>query len=384
MKQKLISFLNSIEDEISELCKYLYNNPEESFKEYNASKYVINILNNYNFITEENFLNIPNCFMAKKGSAHPKICFLCEYDAVINKGHITGHNLLTSTSLAAALTLGNIITEIGGSVILIGCPGEYLGGSKITLTKQGVFDDIDVVMECHPSTSTAESGTSYAITALEVSFKGNSELSFLNNNKYTPLDALLLTINTINSLSKCFPKDSDINYVISEGGNTPSIIPDIASAKFYIRSNNAISTTTLENKLRNIILYISKLTEVNYTITLYEQPNEELQTNKVLNRIFSHNLKECGIIDIKEPRNIRAGLSIGTVSKIVPSIHSYIGITDNPNVKYGTADFKECTIKPYALEQIKKASLALAYTGCDLIIKDSLLAEVRNDFYKNN
>ncbi|NLK95587.1 MAG: M20 family metallopeptidase [Clostridiales bacterium] len=381
MKQKIISFLNNIEDDISALCKYIYNNPEESFKEQNSSTYITNMLADYNFTIEENLLDIPNCFIAKKGSAHPKICYLCEYDAVKDKGHLTGHNALTAISVSAALALGSIITEIGGSVMLIGCPGEYLGGTKITLTKQGIFDDIDIVMECHPSTSTAESGTSYAIIALCISFTDFSELTFLNSNKYTPLDALLLTIHTINSLSKSFPNDSTVNYIISKGGETPSLTPNISEAKFYIRAKDSVTTEYIEGKLRNIALHISDLTNIKCNINLYEQPNEELITNKTLNRLFTHNLKESGIINIKPPRNINAGLSIGTVSKKVPCIHSYIGITENTNVKYGSNDFKESTIKKFALDQIKKAATALTFTGYDLIKKESLLTEVRNCFY---
>ena len=66
-------------------------------------------------------------------------------------------------SVSAALALGNVIDKLGGSVILIGCPGEYLGGTKGTMVKQGVFDDIDVVMLAHPDISTCESGSSSAI-----------------------------------------------------------------------------------------------------------------------------------------------------------------------------------------------------------------------------
>ena len=47
--------------------------------------------------TKEKFLDLDTAFYAKKGNGYPKICFLCEYDAIKSKGgHITGHNLLTT------------------------------------------------------------------------------------------------------------------------------------------------------------------------------------------------------------------------------------------------------------------------------------------------
>ena len=138
--------------------------------------YYINII----LKLDKNFLDIENAFIAKKGIGHPKICYLCEYDAIKDEGHITGHNLVTTMSVSAALALGNVIDKLGGSVILIGCPGEYLGGTKGTMVKQGVFDDIDVVMLAHPDISTCESGSSSAIIPLGLKFESENKLTFLN------------------------------------------------------------------------------------------------------------------------------------------------------------------------------------------------------------
>ena len=146
MKQEMISFFYKIESEINDLCNYLYLNPEESYKEFKSCAYICELLNKYGFNIEKNYLNISNSFYATKGTGYPKICYLCEYDAIVNEGHITGHNALSSMSVAAALTLGNIVEKIGGTVILICCPGEYLGGTKATMVKQGTFDDIDVCL----------------------------------------------------------------------------------------------------------------------------------------------------------------------------------------------------------------------------------------------
>lgn len=382
MKQEIISFLSSFEDEIKNLCKFLYENPEESYKEEKASTYISKLLNTQDFVITDNYLNIPYSFYASKGSGHPKICYLCEYDGVKDLGHITGHNALSSISVCAALALGKVINKIGGSVILIGCPGEYLGGTKNIMTKQGAFDDIDIVMECHPDTITYESGDSSAIIPLIIEFNGSSGLSHLNNDSFSSLDALLLTIDIINSLSKSFPSDVRLNYIISKGGYSPLLIPDKAQAKFYIRANNSKNAEYIEEKLRSIATYISSLTAIGYTTSIYETPNEEMLTNNTLNRLFVNNLRENGIINIMGPKHLSAGLSIGVVSKKVPCIHPYISIINNPEIKYGTKEFKEATISKFALEQIKKSALALAFTGIDLILKEELLIEIRNEFFK--
>lgn len=384
MKQEMISFLSTIENEIKDLCNYLYSNPEPSYKEVNSCNYICNLLSKHNFDIIKNYLSIDNSFYASKGTGHPKICFLCEYDAIENYGHITGHNALSSISVAAALTIGHIINKIGGSVILIGCPGEYLGGTKTLMTKQGAFDDIDVVMECHPDIVTCESGTSSSIIPLNVKFIGNSGLSFLNKGNYNSLDAILLTFNIMNALSKGFPRDVEINSILSKGGSTPLLIPIESEAKFYIRASSTSIGELAENKLREIVGYVSNLTHIPHSISLYESPNEELITNRTLNRLFSHNLKETGIISIGSPKNISAGLSIGIVSKKVPCIHPYISMCDDPNIQYGSQEFADCTISEFAFSQIKKSALALAFTSADLIEKEDLLLEIKTEFYNKN
>ena len=43
MKQEIISYIDSIKDDIYNLSTYLYDNPETSYKEYKGSAYIINI-----------------------------------------------------------------------------------------------------------------------------------------------------------------------------------------------------------------------------------------------------------------------------------------------------------------------------------------------------
>lgn len=381
MKQKITSFLYNCTTEIHNLCVYLYDNPELSYKEYNASNYICDLLNKYNFNIKKNFIDIDNAFFAQKGDRYPKICYLCEYDAIEGKGHITGHNLVTAMSVAATLALGSIINEIGGSVVLIGCPGEYLGGSKGIMAEQGVFDDMDVVMEVHPDIETRESGSSSSIVPLAVDFIGKKSLHFLNDKFFTPLDATLLSINILNSLKKVLPKGLEINYIISKGGDTPIFMPSESGIRFYIKSENSKLSDYGDKLLKQIIRFVTELTGIENNFFLYEQPNKELITNRTLNRLFSHNLKENGIINIGSPKNLYAGLSIGNVSQKAPTIHPYISIIDDNIIQYGSKEFANSTISNYAIDQCIIAAKSLAYTGVDIISNENLLLEIKKEFF---
>ncbi|WP_283704903.1 M20 family peptidase [Clostridium perfringens] len=381
MRQEVISYLSTEKEALFNLCKFLHDNPEDSYKEYDACKYICNFLRDRDFDVREKFLDLDTAFYAKKGNGYPKICFLCEYDAIKSKGgHITGHNLLTTISITSALGLSKVIEKSGGTVILIGCPGEYLGGTKSTYVRQGIFDDIDVVLTAHPDIVTSESGTSKAIIPLKVTFKGHDGLSFLDFDSFTSLDGTMLTFNVINALSKGFCKKANIHTILSQGGVTPLLRPVESEGKLYIRAESTKTAKCIENKIRNLVACISDTINLESCVELYEPPNEELLSNQVLNRLYSHNLKENGIINIGKPRDIDAGLSLGTVSHKVPCIHPYINIVDNVNIDYGTKEFADVTISSFAQEQALSASYALISTALDLIESDFLLSEVKETF----
>ncbi|MGU8584396.1 M20 family peptidase [Clostridium perfringens] len=381
MRQEVISYLSTEKEALFNLCKFLHDNPEDSYKEYDACKYICNFLRDRDFDVREKFLDLDTAFYAKKGNGYPKICFLCEYDAIKSKGgHITGHNLHTTISITSALGLSKVIEKSGGTVILIGCPGEYLGGTKSTYVRQGIFDDIDVVLTAHPDIVTSESGTSKAIIPLKVTFKGHDGLSFLDFDSFTSLDGTMLTFNVINALSKGFCKKANIHTILSQGGVTPLLRPVESEGKLYIRAESTKTAKCIENKIRNLVACISDTMNLESCVELYEPPNEELLSNQVLNRLYSHNLKENGIINIGKPRDIDAGLSLGTVSHKVPCIHPYINIVDNVNIDYGTKEFADATISSFAQEQALSASYALISTALDLIESDFLLSEVKETF----
>ncbi len=139
MKQEIISYISSIKEDIYNLSTYLYTNPETSYKEYKGCSYIINMLKAHDFEIQENYCNIPTSFYAQYGSGHPKICYICKYTSTENVGHIFGNNVNASISIAAALGLSKVISKSGGSVILVGCPGEYTNGVRINFNKRKMF-----------------------------------------------------------------------------------------------------------------------------------------------------------------------------------------------------------------------------------------------------
>ncbi|MBN3391387.1 M20 family peptidase [Clostridium botulinum] len=382
MKQKIVSYLKSIESDLFNISKYLYDNPETSFNEYKSCKYLIDILKKNNFNVQENYYNIPTSFYAEFGKGYPKICFFCEYDAPSEIGHVSGHNLVSSISLGAALSLSKVIDNFSGTIIVMGTPGESLSGSKVTLAKQGAFKDIDVGLMVHPDEVTCQSGSSMAILPLKIKFRGKETLSYENTNVFSSLNGLLYTFNSINLLKQSINKNFHVDKLVINSGKDPYISSNTTEAKFYIRSKSISTAIYVEKRIRKIVDNVNSLLNLDSEICFFELPYRELITNKRLSRLFCHNLKEAGIIDICNEKNTVSGLSLGTVSHYTPCIHPYISILDkNSSVNYFTKEFADETLTKHAQQNALKASQALSLTALDLIQNDMLLKEVKKKFF---
>jgi len=368
MRQEITSYLSTIKSEMYELTKFLYDNPEDSFKEKKAQDYISKLLLNKGFKVSKNYMDIPTAFHAQIGEGHPKICFICEYDGDIRKGHIYGNNLSTSISIGSALSLAKVISKIRGSVIIIGTPGELNGGSKITMFKQGSFEDIDAILISKPYLYNIENPKCPAILPLKIVFEDKLE------NSLTSMDAYIMTINLLCQLAKGFKPGSSIeSFSVSDKGCIISLKAPCIDIVAEIRHQIEILTNTL-----------SELIGFNHEVTLAELPCAEIKASQTFNRLFAHNLKECGIIELETSKYVSMGSSLGCISNTIPCINSFISIVRDKTITYPSPEFAKETLSDYALEIALKATQALAFTGLDLIEKQSLLKEAKSELISHN
>lgn len=382
MRQQITSFIESIKDELIEINKFLYDNPETANKEYKAQEILTESLGKYGFKIEKNFIGLGTEFRATYGSGCPSVAFLCEYDALPEIGHGCGHNIIGVTSIAAAIGLSRVTEKIGGSIVVLGTPGEETSGAKVIMAEKKVFNDIDAALIAHPSDATSESGTSLAIDALEFTFKGRSSHAAANpESGINALNACIETFNFINALRQHLTSDIRIHGIISEGGIAPNIVPDKAVARFYVRSLKRSTLNEVTEKVKNCAKAAAMGMGAGVEIKNYELSYDNMITNHTLSRLFSHNLKECGIIDISGQRSSIGSIDMGNVSHVIPAIHPYIKICE-AGVSAHTREFAKSTLSSLAIENMLKAAGALALTGYDLITNIDLLSEIKQEFQR--
>lgn len=375
MKQQMLSYLSTITDEIFSISNYILKNGEESYKETSTSSFLSNILKNHGFKITNNFLDIPNSFYAEFGNEHPRICFTCDYDVSKEDGDLLAHHISSTISIGAALLLANAIESSGhGSVVVIGCSGELKGGSKAIMVKEGAFEDIDIVMSPCPHVVTAESASSMASLPIEINYE-SIENFYKTKGYYSPLSASLFTLNGLDTIINSFEEECYINSISMNSPVTPHISQIRCSITFYIKARKMSVLKELENKIHEFVRYTSKLMNVKSDIHYHEMPSDELKTNATISRLFSHNLKESGLIKIDPPRDTHLSLSLGSVSHIVPTIRPFISICEDSSINPYSNEFVKATTSEYTKENVLKAIEAFAYTGLDIIEREDLLRE---------
>lgn len=369
MKSILFEKGKEIHKELCEISDFIYQNPELGNEEYKAVEKLTSFLQEHNFEIETEFLGIKTAFRATyySNKEGPTIGYLCEYDALPEIGHGCGHNMIGAMSAGAGIILSKVLNEIGGKIIVYGTPAEETNGAKVIFAEQGVFDELDVAMMVHPSDKTIESGTSMALYPLQFTYTGKTaHAASCPQDGINALNSVIQLFNGIDALRQHVTPDVRIHGIITNGGVAANIVPDKAVAQFYFRASTKEILDDVLVKAKNIAQGAALMTGSKLEITRYELPNDNLKTNKSLSEAFSKNLRKLGVKDIYEAKDTGSS-DIGNVSHKTPTIHPYIGIS-NCNVTGHSVNMADATITPFAHERLLIGTLALAYTGYDVLM----------------
>ncbi|MDD5190370.1 MAG: M20 family peptidase, partial [Dehalococcoidales bacterium] len=118
---------------LRELALKIHDNPELGLVEYKAVEWLTDYLEENGFTLERGICNMPTAFRAVYGKGKPTIGLLAEYDALAGVGHACGHNLICTIAVGAAIAAKTAVDAFGGSVVVMGTPGEEVVGGKIPM-----------------------------------------------------------------------------------------------------------------------------------------------------------------------------------------------------------------------------------------------------------
>src|SRR3989344_1727123 len=367
VKTDILTILDGLRDRLFALSTSFYHNPETGLKEYKTSAACMAILEEFGFKLEKGIAGMQTAFRANFGNGKPAIALLVEMDALPEIGHGCGHNISGIASVGAAIALSKVIPRIGGSIVVLGTPAEELGIGKIAMIKAGVFEGFDAAMMAHPSSKRLVSRIFLGLIRLNLNFKGK------------PSHASAYPEEGINAMRQQLRNDVRIHGIITDGGVAPNIIPEKASASFYVRAKDLDELYSVKERVLNCARGAALATGCELTIEKAADINAPLKLNKALADIYRRQMEFLGLKEDDFPMDKNAGSSdIGNVSQVLPTIHPHILLRRGINIH--TREFADAIITEDGKNAIMEGAKTLALTALELIMDKEAMKMVKRDF----
>lgn len=387
---KLDASIELHREEYIAISKDIHQHPETGNNEYYASSLLTALLTKNQFQVTTNVAGHETAFFAVRdsGKPGPTVAYLAEYDALIDIGHACGHNIIGVTSVAAAIALAEALDETGGRVVVLGTPAEEgglrgkggpNGNVKARFVEHGYLDDVDVALMVHPSGTTRLTGPSLANNHLYFHFYGKPAHAGSSPHKgVNALDALVLLYNGISVLRQQLPDGVRVHGIITNGGQAPNVIPEYASAHYYIRANSREEVLALEPRIRAIADGVALATGTTVKIEHQVGPRD-FRINHTLNSLLLKEFTDTGeVVDQTKEKGI-GSTDAGDISHAVPTAHPYIKIGPDDLIGH-TVAFRKAANSEQGYQALITGARVLARTGLRLLTDAELLQEVKNEF----
>ena len=172
LKKELLNSIEQKSDELITMSDNIWHAAEVAFREEKSAQYLMEYAKQNGFDVDSDLAGMPTAFTATFGEGSPVIGIIGEFDALPGlsqttvpyknelteggAGHGCGHNLFGTASLGAAVAIKELIEKgsLTGTVKYFGTPAEEKFFGKLWMIRDGVFDNVDVVMDWHPADKT--------------------------------------------------------------------------------------------------------------------------------------------------------------------------------------------------------------------------------------
>ncbi|MTI19950.1 amidohydrolase [Fulvivirga sp. RKSG066] len=306
-------------DELTTLSNKIWSYEEIAFQEEQSAEALIAYAEANGFKVEKGVAEIPTAFVAEYGSGKPVIAIMGEFDALpglsqktvpykepLNSGgagHGCGHNLFGTASLGAATIIKELIDEgkLNGTIRFYGTPAEEKFFGKLWMVRAGLFDDVDVMMDWHPSAETkANVQSSLALVDFMVEFYGQAAHASGDPwNGRSASDALELYTTGINYYREHIKPTVRIHYHIQDGGQVVNVVPDYSRIWTRVRDTKREGMEVVWKQVERIAEGASIMANVDYKIKLISGVHEVLP-NRVGGKALQANLEYLGEIQYTE------------------------------------------------------------------------------------
>lgn len=270
-----------------EIVDSLFSFSELGFQEVETQRYLTNILEANGFEVEQGVSGIPTAWWAKWGSGHPVIALGSDVDGIPKSsqkpgvayrdpivegapGHGEGHNSGQAVNITAALALKEIMERenIKGTIVLWPGVAEELVGTKAYFARDGMFEDVDIVLFTHVSDNMSvrwgdAPGT--GLVSVEYTFSGEAAHGAgAPWRGQSALDAVELMNVAWNFRREHLHPLQRSHYVVVDGGDQPNVVPSTATVWYFIREITAENIRENFEKLEKTAQGAALMTDTTY------------------------------------------------------------------------------------------------------------------------
>ncbi|MCU5746597.1 M20 family metallopeptidase [Staphylococcus sp. SQ8-PEA] len=383
IKQHILDYIDNHQLEYLKISHQIHQRPELGNEEIFASRTLGDQLVQNGFDLETDIAGHGTGFIARyeAETSGPTIGLLAEYDALPGLGHACGHNIIGTASVFAGIALKQVIDDVGGKVVVLGCPAEEggeNGSAKASYVNEGIIDEIDVALMVHPGNETYRTIDTLAVDVLDIKFYGKSaHASEKASEARNALDAMISYFNGIAQLRQHIKKDQRVHGVILDGGKAANIIPDYTHARFYTRATSRKELNVLTERVSQIAKGAAIQTGCDYEFDPIQNGVNEFVKSPKLDELFVKYAEEMGEAVIDDDFGF-GSTDTGNVSHIVPTIHPHVKIGSR-NLVGHTHRFREAAASAHGDQALIRGAKILALMGLELIERPSLLHDIKEE-----
>jgi amidohydrolase len=374
--------LEELKGDLIRLSHTVHAHPELGFGEHLAAAAVAETVSAQGIDIEVGVFGLDTAFRAVAGTGDgPRVAILSEYDALPGIGHGCGHNVICAAGVGAFLAVAPLAAQLGGTVELIGTPAEEGGSGKEVIARAGGFDDIDCAIMVHPSGADAGACVYLGMRQVDVTFHGlGAHASAYPFMGFNALDACVSAYSMIGQLRQHMLSSDRIHGIITDGGDKPNIVPERASATYYVRSEQIDTLLQLTDRMDAIFRGAAEGTGTTVDVKWDPFPFAlPVRNNLALARRYTAAEGDRGRKVPLQSLVPSGSTDMGNVSVRVPSIHPKVAVAPATAPAH-TEEFAHYAGSPSGDEGVIDGAYGLAMTALDYLADADLRADVAAEF----
>lgn len=390
------NLISQIEQSVSDHLKkmgaisdFIFKNPELGGEEYIACGYLMNTAEALGFSVTPHYCGLDTAFLAEmKNGPGPVLAIIVEYDALPGFGpggspaHACGHNWISAVGMGTAMVLCDLKDEFSGTLRILGTPAMENLGCKAEMIKEHAFDDVDVVIQSHLEHYTTVACKFLALDAMEFRFTGHAtHAASMPEEGISALDAAQFTFMGINAQRQYLRNDVKIHGIISEGGEAPSVIPDTAACRYYVRANDRKYLEKIKPRLIRCAEGAALMAGAKMQLSYFENPYDNILNNPLLQELALRYMAEEGIFPSEEYDRTADYTSsdIGNVSHVCPTLYMEFDVEADGEFRVHDKKALNYVNSPFSSRKLKQISKIMAEVLLEIYRDNELLKAIKKE-----